>query len=351
MSKRFKNLEKLVDNKYASIVADGTISDMVGFTDTGSYALNAVLSGSIFGGLPNNKVTAFAGEEATGKTYFCLGVIKNFLENNPDAEVVIFESEASVTKDIIESRGIDSSRILLLPVATIQEFATQCTRIVQAELDTPEEDRAPMLIVLDSLGMLSTTKEIEDIESGSGTKDMTRAQLIKGAFRALTLKLGLAKIPLLITNHTYQGMGMFATKSMSGGSGLKFAASSVLFLSKAKDKDGRIMTGSRITCTAKKSRIVREGSMTTSRLTHEHGLDRYYGLVDIAIAGGVFKKISKKVQLPDGTTEFQKTIDNNPEKYFTDEILKQIDEAAKKIFHYGATEEDEIVEEILNGSE
>ena len=190
MNDFLKDIVKDSKNDYASIVDDGVeAGDVQGYIDTGSYAFNALLSGSIYGGLPSNKITAIAGESATGKTFFALGLVKHFLDNNPDAGVVYFETESALTKDMIEERGIDTKRIVMMPVTTIQEFRTEGIRILDKYIEQKEEERKPLMFVLDSLGMLSTTKEIEDTADGKETRDMTRAQLTKAAFRVLTLKL------------------------------------------------------------------------------------------------------------------------------------------------------------------
>ena len=329
-----KNLIKVTGNEFASIVEEGVAAaDVSGYIDTGSYIFNALLSGSIYDGLPDNKITALAGESATGKTFFALGMCKQFLEDNADAAVIYFESESATSKKMIEERGIDSSRIMMVPVTTVQEFRTQAIRI----LDQYMEDKTDMkmLFVLDSLGMLSTTKEIEDTAAGSETRDMTRAQLVKGAFRVLTLKLAKAGVALVVTNHTYDQMGLFAKRVMGGGSGLKYAASSILFLSRKKEKEGTEVIGNIIHCKNEKSRLTVENRVVDVMLTYKKGLDRYYGLVDLAIKYGIFKKASTRVELPDGTTQFAKTINNNPEKYFTKEVLDKLNEVAQQEFLYG----------------
>ena len=250
--------------------ADGVAAgDVDSFIDSGSYIFNALLSGSLHGGLPMNKITALAGESATGKTYFALGICQKFLEDNPDSAVIYFESESALTKDMIEERGIDSNRIVIVPVVTVQEFRNQSLSILDRYLETDESERPPMLFVLDSLGMLSTTKEIEDTAEGKETKDMTRAQITKGAFRVLTLKLGRAKVPMIVTNHTYDVIGsMFPQKEMGGGSGLKYAASSIIFLSKKKEKDGTEIIGNIIHCKNAKSRLTVENRMVAVSYTH-----------------------------------------------------------------------------------
>ena len=337
MSDFLKDIIKTTGNEYAALVSDGVeAGDVDSFIDTGSYVFNALLSGSIHGGLPANKITALAGESATGKTFFLMGIVKNFLDANPKSGVVYFESESAITKQMVIDRGIDPERMVIVPVTTVQEFRTQSLRILDRYMQEDVNVRRPLFLCLDSLGMLSTTKEVEDTADGKETRDMTRAQVLKAAFRVLTLKLGKAKVPMVVTNHTYDSMGsMFPTKEMGGGSGLKYAASSIIFLSKKKDKDGTEVVGNIVHCKNHKSRLTIENKMVDVRLSYEKGLDKYYGLIDLAVKYGIFKQVSTRIELPDGKTQFGKTIINNPEDYFTEEVMKQLDEAAEKEFKYG----------------
>ena len=284
--------------------------------------------------MPANKITALAGESATGKTFFLMGIVKNFLDSNPDAGVIYFESESAITKQMVIDRGIDPTRMVILPVTTVQEFRTQSLKVLDSYLLTNRE--RPMLMCLDSLGMLSTTKEVEDTSEGKETRDMTRAQVLKAAFRVLTLKLGKAKVPMVITNHTYDVVGsMFPTKEMGGGSGLKYAASSIVYLSKKKEKDGTEVIGNIIHCKNHKSRLTQENKMVDVRLTYNKGLDKYYGLLDLALKYNMFKQVSTRIELPDGTKQYAKTINNDPEKYFTKDIMDLLNEAASKEYKYG----------------
>ena len=336
MNDFLKDIIKSTGNEYASLVEDGVeAGDVENFIDTGSYIFNALLSGSIHGGLPANKITALAGESATGKTYFLCGIVKNFLDANPDAGVIYFESESAITKQMIVDRGIDAKRMVIVPVTTVQEFRTQAIRVLDTYLAQNEADRKPMFLCLDSLGMLSTTKEVEDTTDGKETRDMTRAQVLKAAFRVLTLKLGKAKMPMVVTNHTYESMGLFPTKEMGGGSGWKYAASSIIYLSKKKEKDGTEVVGNIVHCKNHKSRLTVENKMVDVRLTYDKGLDKYYGLLELAEKYDIFKKVSTRYELPDGSKQFGKTILNDPETYFTDEIMSKLDEAASKEFKYG----------------
>ncbi len=354
MSDFLRDVIKQVGNEYASIVDDGVeAGDVDSFIDTGSYIFNSLLSGSIYGGLPANKITAIAGESATGKTYFLMGIVKNFLDSNPNAGVIYFESESAITRNMVVDRGIDPKRMVIFPVTTVQEFRTQALKVLDGYMAQPESDRKPMFLCLDSLGMLSTTKEVEDTTDGKETRDMTRAQVLKAAFRVLTLKLGRAKVPMVVTNHTYESMGLFSTKEMGGGSGLKYAASSIIYLSKKKEKDGTEVIGNIIHCKNHKSRLTKENKMVDVRLTYDRGLDRYYGLLELAEKYGVFKKVSTRYELPDGSKQFGKAILSDPETFFTEDIMHKLNLAAEVEFKYGVNENVETVlpesEEIENG--
>ena len=331
------NVIKDSGNEFASIVSDGVAAgDTSSFVDTGSYIFNAVVSGSLFGGIPSNKVTALAGESSTGKTFFALSVVRNFLDNNSNGGVIYFESESALSKDIIESRGIDSKRMVIFPVATIEEFRTQAVRIVDKYMKEPKEERQPLMFVLDSLGMLSTSKEMEDISNDKQVRDMTKSQLIKGAFRVLTLKLGQAGIPMIVTNHTYDVIGSYVPmKEMGGGAGLKYAASTIIFLTKSKEKDGTDLVGNIIKCESKKSRFTKEGSKVATRLFFdERGLDRYYGLLELGEKYGVFTRVGNRIKVGDSNV-YPKSILSDPEKYFTDEVMAKLEEAARTEYSYG----------------
>ena len=336
-----KEIIKETGNEYAALASEGiTAGDVTSYIDTGSYSFNALLSGSIYGGLPGNRITAIAGEAATGKTFFALGIIKHFLDKDKNSGVIFFESENAVSKEMIENRGVDSTRVVVAPVSTVQEFRNQSIKILDKYLEQEEKDRQPLMFVLDSLGMLSTTKEMEDTAEGKETRDMTRAQIVKSTFRVLTLKLGQANVPLLMTNHTYDVIGsMFPQKEMGGGSGLKYAASTIIYLGKRKEKLGTEIIGNIIHCKIYKSRITKENAKVDVKLTYKHGLDKHYGLLELGEEAGIFKKVSTRYEMPDGSKVFGKQINDNPDKYFTKEILNKIDEYANKKFTYGSDEE------------
>jgi len=329
-----KEIVKEIGDEYTQLAAD--IDETERFIDTGSHIFNAVVSGSIYGGVSSNKITAIAGETSTGKTYFALAVVKNFLDTNPDGYCLYFDTEAAITKGLLASRGIDQTRLVVVNVVTIEEFRSKALRAVDIYLKTEEENRKPCMFVLDSLGMLSTEKEITDALNDKQVRDMTKSQLVKGAFRMLTLKLGQANIPLIVTNHTYDVIGSYVpTKEMGGGSGLKYAASTIIYLSKKKEKDKTEVVGNIIKAKTAKSRLSKENKQVEIRLYFdERGLDRYYGLLDLGELGGMWKNVAGRYEI-DGKKIYAKQIYAEPEKYFTQEVLDKLDEISKTTFLYG----------------
>jgi RecA/RadA recombinase len=317
-----------------TIMGDGKgAAEYGGTIDSGSYMLNAVLSGSIFGGIPNNKITAFAGESATGKTFFVLGVAKQFLQDNPDGGIVYYDTEAAVTKQMMEERGVDTSRVIISQPDTIQKFRTHAMKTIDMYEKSP--DRPPMLFILDSLGLLSTEKEVADTTEGKDVRDMTKSQLIKGAFRVLTLKLAKIGVPMIVTNHVYEVIGSYMPqKEMGGGSGLKYAASTIAYLSKKKVRDGTDITGIIIKAKMFKSRLAKENAQAEVLLSYKGGLDRYYGLLEFGEKHGIFKKSGNRYEMGEAKL-YGKQILKDPKKYFTEDVLKQIDKACKTEFSYG----------------
>ena len=330
-----KEIVKEIGDEYTQLAAD--IDETERYIDTGSYIFNAVVSGSVFGGVSSNKITAIAGESSTGKTYFSLAVVKNFLDNNPDGYCLYFDTEAAVNKGLLESRGLDLTRTVVVNVVTIEEFRTKALKAVAKYLEMPIEERKPCMFVLDSLGMLSTEKEIRDALDDKQVRDMTKSQLVKGAVRMLTLKLGQADIPLIVTNHTYDVIASYVpTKEMGGGSGLKYAASTIIYLSKKKEKDKTEVVGNLIKAKTAKSRLSKENKQVEIRLFFDdRGLDRYYGLLELGEIGGLWKNVAGRSDIG-GKKLYAKQILAEPDTYFTDDVMQALDEIAQKEFSYGS---------------
>lgn len=347
MTDRIRKFMKNIDDEFTSLMEDGESSgEFTSYIDTGSYILNAQLSGSIYGGIPSNLITAFAGDSATGKTFFAMECARSFLNDNPEGFIVWYDSETAINKEMMKKRGVDTERVIVAEPITVQEFRTHLTNVLR-EYEKEGNDRPPMMVILDSLGSLSTTKEVEDAGSGKETRDMTRAQVIKSVFRTLTKPLSRLQVPLIIVNHVYSVVGSYIPqKALSGGSGLVYAATTIIELTKSKDKEDKEVVGVLIKGKALKSRLTKENSQITMRLNYRTGLDRYYGLLELGEKAGLIKKVSTKYQFPNGESAFGKHINENPEKYFTKEVLDLLDAAAKREFMYG--HEELVVEEEEN---
>jgi len=335
---------KASKNELATLVGkDGIVGEEMEFIDTGSYILNAQLSASIFGGLPNNLITVLSGNESVGKTYMALQMAKNFQDQYDTGVIGYYETEHALMTKMLVDRGIDTNRWMHHPVATVEAFRTQAVKELENYKKTSE---MKLMMVLDSLGNLSTNKEMGDILSGDDKRDMTRAALIKGAFRVLAMELGNLGVPLIVTNHVYETMALYSSKQQSGGSGVRYGADTILEISKAQNKDkAKNVIGSILTFKAAKSRLTREKSVVKSRLFYDTGLDRYYGLIDLGAIGGLFKKVGNKWEWPDGTSETENKIYDNPAKFFTSDILLSLDEIAKDVFSYQSSKELLVVEE------
>tara|TARA_X000000950_G_scaffold266034_1_gene341057 strand:+ start:270 stop:1271 length:1002 start_codon:yes stop_codon:yes gene_type:complete len=320
--------------EFASLASE--IDETEVYLDSGCYILNALVSGSIYGGFSGNKITAIAGESSTGKTFFSLSVVRNFLDSDPNAIVIYYDTESAITKSLLSDRNIDTNRVVVMNVVTIEEFRTKALQVVDKYMKIDKDERQPMMFVLDSLGMLSTEKEITDALADKNIRDMTKSQLTKGAFRMLTLKLGQAGVPLIVTNHTYDVIGSYVpTKEMGGGSGLKYAASTIIYLSKSKEKDGKEVIGNIIKAKTAKSRLSKENQEVSIRLYYdERGLDKYFGLLELGELGDMWKNTAGRYQI-DGKKLYAKEIYKNPEKYFTEEVLEKLDVIARGTFQYG----------------
>lgn len=202
----FKDMVKDINDENVHLLEDGgNSSEFTGWIDTGSYMINALCSGSLFGGIPNNKILGLAGEEATGKTYFALGMVENFMRQNQEAGCLYYDTESAVTKEMMLLRGIDPKRMIVSEPSTVQQFRYMALQVLKNYREA--KNPPPMMMVLDSMGQLSTSKEIEDTEKGSETKDMSRAALLKGAFRVLNLNLAKCQVPMIVTNHVYDKIG------------------------------------------------------------------------------------------------------------------------------------------------
>lgn len=201
-----KRLMKATGNEYGATADDVLASDITQWTTTGCYLWNMQVAGDIYKGMPNGKVVGFAGPSGTMKTYACISVIDNFLKENSNGIVFIFDSENAITKDRLESRGV-TSRYVHLPVESLPDFKTQAFKLLKEINADPESKNNRYMIVLDSLGNLPSAREIKNAEEGNTAADFTRPKDIRSIFRTITVMLTKHQIPMLVTNHTYASVG------------------------------------------------------------------------------------------------------------------------------------------------
>lgn len=335
----FKTFVDDLGDPDTSIASEGLASsEFSGYIDTGSYVLNAALSGSIFGGFPNNKAVVFAGDPATGKTFFALGLVKQWLVQNKKGRVFYFDTESAVTNQMMEARGIDPTRVAKSEPDSIEGFRNTAVKLLDKYAEIPKDERFPLLLVLDSLSALPSRKEVADVTEEKDTKDMTKPGVIKGTFRIIRLKLAKVQVPFIVTNHVYASIGAYIpSKTIAGGSGAQYASDTIVMLSKKQEKVGDDVVGILVHVHVKKSRLSRENTKVDVRILFDGGLDRYYGLLDFAVEAGLIKKVSTRYELPDGTKVFEKAILAKPETVFTQELLEKLDEYMKPKFTYTST--------------
>lgn len=270
-----KEMKKV--STYGETLDKSTISEIDHFISTGNFALNACLTGSLFGGYPNNRAVALAGPSGTGKTYLILNGIKQaqLLGYN----IVFYDSENAVDRELVEKFGIDTSKFRYEPCNTVQEFRTSVTTLADTLIEQKNKgyELPKIMVVLDSAGNLATQKEVDDARSGSDKADMTRAKLLKSTFRILMTKLGIVKVPFIFSNHTYQTQDLFSKQVGGGGTGPEYAASIILFLGKAKLKEGTEQTGIIVTAKPNKNRFAQPIPMKF-HISFSKGMNAYIGL-------------------------------------------------------------------------
>ena len=275
-----KELSKISGFETGSLLAENTFSEVDEWIPTGNYLLNAQISGTLFGGVPNSRSFGVMGDPGTGKSFFCLNVVREAQKIGYD--VIYCDTEGAIDKTSALKFGIDANKIRYQPIQTVSQFQTFTSNVLDIVKKARSTGETPkVLMVLDSLGMLSTDKELNDAIKGHNAADMgAKAKELRKLFRVITLDLTAAKIPLICTNHVYAGGGYVPTKESSGGDGPIFAMSVVSFLSKAQLKDGSgTKTGIIVTSTLKKSRFT-VPEQVKFHISFAHGMNPYVGLQD-----------------------------------------------------------------------
>ena len=344
-----KELSKINGFETGSILSENTFSEVDEWIPTGNYLLNAQLSGTLFGGIPNTRSLGLMGDPGTGKSFVCLNVAREAQKKGYD--VIYCDTECAIDKSSSIKFGIDANKVRYQPIKTVTEFQTFVANLLELVKKAKTGGANPkIMLILDSLGMLSTDKELRDAIEGKNAADMgAKAKELRKLFRVITLDLTAAKIPLVCTNHVYAGGGFFPTKESSGGDGPIFAMSVISFLSKAQLKEGNssTKTGIIVTSNLKKSRFTIPEPVKF-HISFANGMNPYVGLQDFiswdacGIGRGKLEEVknakvekemvftpSESPQARWAVKHLGKTITSSqlftPE-VFTESVLKQLDE-------------------------
>lgn len=345
-------------NPLGSVMEQSNFSEVTEWIHTGNYHLNACVSGSLFGGWPNNRSCSIAGPSGTGKTFLVLNSVREAIEMGYN--VVYYDSEAAVDREQMIKFGIDTSKVNYQPVNTVQDFRQSITTLTKRMQDAKRSgaELPKVMIILDSAGNLATQKEIDDAVSGSEKSDMTRSKILKSIFRIIMTPLADLKIPFLFTNHTYMTQDFIARQVAGGGTGPEYAASIVLMLNKAQLKEGAEKAGIVVTAKPNKNRFAKPHNIKF-HLHYTKGMNPYVGLenyVSWDVCGVTRGTIEKGVKVPKSTARgwicehLDEVVSNAEfftEKVFTKEVLERIDAHIKPLFNYNTEVEEVDVDEIF----
>lgn len=341
-----KQLSKIDGFEMGSLLETNEFSEVTEWIPTGNYLLNAQLSGTLFGGIANNRSMGIAGDPQTGKSFLCMNIVRE--AQKIGYNVIYCDTEGAIDKSGAKKFGIDTNMVRYQPIKTITDFKVFTANLIEKVKGFRKDGADPkILLVLDSLGMLTTDKESGDALKGKSAMDMgIRSKELRSLFRVITLDLTGVKIPLICTNHTTTGNigGFMPTKEAAGGDGPIFSMSNVIMLSKAQLKDGNnTKTGIVVTSTPKKARFTRPYPVKF-HISFMNGMNAYVGLQDfVSWETCGIQRGKLEVDKKTGEMVFQgnessprwavrhlgKTVPSTQiftSEVFTDEVLKALDE-------------------------
>lgn len=312
-NKQLQDVYDILDETpYATFLSESTLTNVDTWYDTGSYALNAIISGKFKdGGVPKGRVIIFAGETGTGKTLLINKILG--LAQKQGINPVIFDSEFAVDSESARAVGLDPERTKYVPVDTVEGLRNTVSKFLDKVIESKMQGK--FIISIDSLGNLSSEKEQQDIAKDKSAADMgTRAKGIKSLLRTLTLKAGQAGVTVLISNHTYADpVSLYPSliKNQSGGSGPLYMASVIVQLAKKNEKseddkdeilpEARNYSGATLRALTTKNRFLPPFLETSLYLNFLNGLDKYSGLFDMAVNHGIVLQTGSTYTMPDGT--------------------------------------------------
>jgi RecA/RadA recombinase len=341
----FGDIDKM--NPDGGMLSDSTLSTPSDWIDTGSKALNAIISGSLYKGVPVGRIIGFAGPSGAGKTLIINKVLANAQRKGYIA--VIWDSEVAVDKDSAKNVGMDLKKTKYYPVETIEECRNQISTFLDNVI-AANDPSLKFIISIDSLGNLASSKEIEDARKGKDAADVgQRAKAIKSMMRALTYKAGKAGVPILFSNHIYEGMEMFPTliKNQAGGKGPIYLASVLVQLATRNEKVtenpdeesiaiANNVSGVTMSAMTVKNRIVPPFLKTELYLNFKTGLDINTGLFDLALALGVIEQSGKTYQFQGESVGYRKNLEKDPA--FWEKICPALEQKLQEELRYGAVD-------------
>ncbi len=369
--------DKLIkSHPYAKLMNDPDKNKVTDWLHTGNYNLNMAVSGSFFKGWPNNTITGFAGPSGSGKTFLLLNTYYYALKKG--YTIYHFDTEGAMTDDLIENfklqEYVDDEKLVIIPINIIEDCTHLIHQIIEGLMEHyiahGREGLPKVIIGLDSLGNLASRKEFEDAKNGEEKVDMTSAKKVRGMFRQITVPLSVLKVPMFVTNHTYEGTGMFAETKLSKGEGLVYACSNILLLGKAGLKDGETKAGLKVTARPYKNRLVQPRNVTF-HIRFSSGMNQYVGLEqyilkcddwncnynNIGIGLGKFdEKTNTFIPSKTNTGFFIKHLDKKvkeggeffSDKIFTKDVLQLMETYIKPYYEYSKMGDEENIDEDLN---
>lgn len=372
----FSKVGSILDNiaKSVPILVEKEIKEKL-FITTGVYLLDAALSGRLLGGgIATNRITAFAGESGSGKSFLCYSCAKH--AQKLGYSVIYIDTEQAIDLEDLPKFGIDNSldKFRLIRSNKVEDVNITLTKLVDElkEQKLAGYELPKLMIVLDSLGQMASNKEKEDLLKGDIKQDMTKAKALGSMFRSINTDLGYLEIPLLVANHTYLTLDLFPQEKLRGGNGLLYSASVIGFMSKSKlktsEEDDMDLGASGITVLFKtaKNRLAKPKKIRFD-ISFIHGMNPYTGLDafcrpeffdKIGIAKGkeeVDKSTGEITFVPGGNRWYVRHLGKSvttkqlfTQEIFTQEVLEKMAPIVNDYFRFKSLDEIEEVEKQFN---
>lgn len=266
--------------KQANVLNQSKVFDRKNYIHTPIPMLNVALSGDTDLGFHEAGVNIFAGPSKHFKTMFCLVCAKAYMDKYPESIMLFYDSEFGSPPEYFKSLEIDTNRVLHIPITDIEDLKFDMSQKLK-ELTVDDK----VIIVVDSLGNLASKKEVEDAMDAKSVADMTRAKAINSFFRIVTSQLNLKEIPMFVISHTYQTQELYSKSIVSGGTKQTYSANNIYIIGRQQEKTGKDIDGYNFIINVEKSRFVKEKSQIPISVRYNGGINKYSGLLEIAIKG------------------------------------------------------------------